>query len=187
MSKPFKTGLIIGNFYVVHKGHEYLIETGLKLCDRVLILVTDPENQNTPFPMETRIAMLRMIYKDNPCVIIRSIADIHNPNKCIYWEHNESCLKTSRNTTIYKAPEVKLFSHKDSKLLWQLACSNTYPWFDFQELKNAHCFSINPNVVPISKFDIYLALNDFQTWSELVNPKLYSMYDSLRQKLVETT
>lgn len=37
--KPYDVGLICGRFQTFHKGHESLVETGLKLCDRVLILI----------------------------------------------------------------------------------------------------------------------------------------------------
>jgi HTH-type transcriptional repressor of NAD biosynthesis genes len=36
--KRFNTGLIVGKFCPLHKGHEYLIETALKSCERVIII-----------------------------------------------------------------------------------------------------------------------------------------------------
>lgn len=38
-SKAYDCGMICGRFQTFHIGHESLVETGLKLCDRVLILV----------------------------------------------------------------------------------------------------------------------------------------------------
>lgn len=37
--KPYDVGFICGRFQTFHKGHEKLIETGLMLCDRLLILL----------------------------------------------------------------------------------------------------------------------------------------------------
>lgn len=37
--KPYDTGLICGRFQTFHKGHERLVESGLLLCDRLLILI----------------------------------------------------------------------------------------------------------------------------------------------------
>ncbi|MEP3891108.1 MAG: AAA family ATPase [Hellea sp.] len=34
----FKTGLIVGKFCPLHKGHQYLIETALKACERLVII-----------------------------------------------------------------------------------------------------------------------------------------------------
>ena len=39
MNKPYDSGLIVGRFQTFHKGHQRLVETGLTLCDRLLILV----------------------------------------------------------------------------------------------------------------------------------------------------
>lgn len=37
--KPYDVGLICGRFQTFHKGHEKLIDTGLLLCDRLLIFI----------------------------------------------------------------------------------------------------------------------------------------------------
>ena len=37
--KPYDSGVIVGRFQNLHKGHERLIDTGLLLCDRLLILI----------------------------------------------------------------------------------------------------------------------------------------------------
>lgn len=37
MNKPYDVGFICGRFQTFHKGHEKLVETGLMLCDRLLI------------------------------------------------------------------------------------------------------------------------------------------------------
>lgn len=39
MNKPYDVGFICGRFQTFHKGHEKLVETGLMLCDRLLILL----------------------------------------------------------------------------------------------------------------------------------------------------
>lgn len=36
--KPFRTGLIVGKFCPLHKGHEYLIETAEASCDRLILI-----------------------------------------------------------------------------------------------------------------------------------------------------
>jgi HTH-type transcriptional regulator, transcriptional repressor of NAD biosynthesis genes len=37
--KRYKNGLILGKFYPFHRGHEYLIREGLKICEHLTILV----------------------------------------------------------------------------------------------------------------------------------------------------
>ena len=47
MTKPYDVGLIVGRFQTLHKGHEKLIETGLMLCDRLLILIGSSQECGT--------------------------------------------------------------------------------------------------------------------------------------------
>ena len=52
----YDTGLIIGHFQTFHKGHQSLVDTGLQLCDRLLILVGSAQESGTernPFDINT--------------------------------------------------------------------------------------------------------------------------------------
>lgn len=67
MLRPYDCGLICGRFQTFHIGHESLVETGLKLCDRVLILVGSAQESGTernPYDVATRMDMLKAIYGD---------------------------------------------------------------------------------------------------------------------------
>ena len=73
MLKPYDCGLICGRFQTFHIGHESLVETGLKLCDRILILIGSAQECGTmrnPFNINTRTDMLKAIYGDEPNVMI---------------------------------------------------------------------------------------------------------------------
>ena len=45
--KPYDTGLVCGRFQTFHKGHERLVDTGLLLCDRLLILIGSAQECGT--------------------------------------------------------------------------------------------------------------------------------------------
>lgn len=47
MSKPYDVGMICGRFQTFHKGHEELVETAMRLCDRVLILIGSAQECGT--------------------------------------------------------------------------------------------------------------------------------------------
>ena len=67
MSKKFKLGFMVGRFQLLHKGHESLINEGLKLCDRFVILLGNSEEsrtKNNPFNFEERKEMIQKIYGD---------------------------------------------------------------------------------------------------------------------------
>ena len=34
--KKYKTGLVLGRFQTFHKGHEYIINKALEICDKVI-------------------------------------------------------------------------------------------------------------------------------------------------------
>ena len=65
MNKKFKLGFMVGRFQMLHKGHESLINEGLELCDRFVILLGNSEEsrtKNNPFTFEERKEMIKMIY-----------------------------------------------------------------------------------------------------------------------------
>ena len=47
MNKPYDVGFICGRFQTFHKGHEKLVETGLMLCDRLLIFIGSSQEDGT--------------------------------------------------------------------------------------------------------------------------------------------
>lgn len=64
---PFKLGMILGRFQHIHKGHEFMIDTALKVCDKVLLLVGSSQESGTernPFSLYTRMNLIRDIYHD---------------------------------------------------------------------------------------------------------------------------
>ena len=83
MNKPYDVGVICGRFQTFHIGHESLVDTALKLCDRVLILVGSSQECGTernPLNIDTRIRMLRAIYGDDNSIIIKGLSDLTNEN-----------------------------------------------------------------------------------------------------------
>ena len=43
----FKYGIIVGRFQHIHKGHQKLIEIGLRLCDKLLIFIGSANQENS--------------------------------------------------------------------------------------------------------------------------------------------
>lgn len=77
--KPYDVGLVCGRFQTFHKGHEKLVDTGLLLCDRLLILIGSAQESGTernPFNINTRTKILREIYGDRPEIMIYALSDM---------------------------------------------------------------------------------------------------------------
>lgn len=58
-----KTGLILGKFMPLHKGHMALIEFALKQCDELIVLVSASDDE--PIPGEVRYKWLEQTFKDD--------------------------------------------------------------------------------------------------------------------------
>lgn len=75
--EKFKLGFTVGRFQLVHKGHEQLIDFGLEMCEKFVVLVGSAQESRTkdnPFTFEERKEMLQTIYGDK--IIILPIVDI---------------------------------------------------------------------------------------------------------------
>lgn len=81
--KKYKNGLVLGKFYGLHIGHLYLIDTAIENCDIVHVIAC--HNKNQTIPDEIRVNALRLIYINNPNVIIHSMDDIDLP------QHDYEC------------------------------------------------------------------------------------------------
>lgn len=175
--KPYDIGLICGRFQTFHKGHERLVETGLMLCDRLLILIGSAQEYGTernPLNVNTRAKMLKEIYGDSPKIMIYGLSDLTNENDiCPEWGRY---LLDNVDRYIFKNPEVMIYGNDESRS----------EWFDKSDLKNTTELIINRLELPISATMIRaLMVNDNRKeWMKWVNPKLHKMYDELRRELM---
>lgn len=63
MEKKIKTGLIIGKFAPLHKGHQFLIESALGQVDRLIVLVYDV-SALTRVPVGVRMGWIKRLYPE---------------------------------------------------------------------------------------------------------------------------
>lgn len=175
--KPYDVGLICGRFQTFHKGHEKLFETGLLLCDRLLILVGSAQECGTernPFNVNTRTKMIKEVYGDNPNIMIYGLSDLtHEDDICIEWG---KYLLDNVDHYIYKNPDVMIYGNDESRS----------GWFDKKDLKNTTELIINRTELPISATMLrqLMVMDDRKEWMKLVNPRLHKMYDELRRELM---
>lgn len=177
MGNPYDVGFTIGRFQTPHIGHEKLFETGLKLCDRLLILVGSAQECGTernPFNIATRIKMLKTIYGDNPNIMIYGLSDLTNENDiCPEWG---KYLLENVDRYIYKNPDIMIYGNDESRS----------GWFDKKDLKNTTELIINRNELPISATMLrkLMVEDKRKEWMQYVNPRLHKMYDEIRSELL---
>lgn len=175
--KPYDVGLICGRFQTFHKGHERLVDTGLMLCDRLLILIGSSQECGTernPLNINTRTKMLKMVYGDNPNIMIYGLPDLSNEND-IRPEWGKYLLENA-DRYIFKNPEIMIYGNDESRTAW----------FDKKDLKNTTELIINRSELPISATMLrqYMVEDNRKAWMQHVNPKLHKMYDELRSELM---
>lgn len=176
MNKAYDTGLLVGRFQTFHKGHQKLVETGLMLCDRLLVLIGSSQECGTernPLNINTRTEMLRTVYPTER-VMIYSIPDLSNEND-IRPEWGEYLMQAV-DRYIYKAPELMIYGNDDSRS----------KWFSKDAIINTSEFIVNRGAIPISATMLreLMVKNDRKEWMKWVDPKLHKMYDRLRNELM---
>jgi len=175
--KPYDVGLVCGRFQTFHKGHEKLVDTGLLLCDRLLILIGSAQESGTernPFNINTRTKILREIYGDRPEIMIYALSDMTDENDiCPEWGRY---LLNNVDRYIYKNPELMIYGNDESRS----------GWFDKKDLANTAELIVNRQDLPISATMVReaMAKDDRKKWMSLVNLRLHKMYDVLRAELM---
>ena len=78
----YEKGVIIGKFYPLHKGHQYLIETAIKNSEHLYIIICTKESEK-PNP-STRLKWMKELY-NRPNITVKHIVDIYDQNDSELW------------------------------------------------------------------------------------------------------
>ena len=174
----YDSGLIVGRFQTFHKGHQSLVDAGLSLCDRILILIGSAQESGTernPFNIATRIDVIRSVYEDNKRVSVYALPDLtHEDVLSSEWGRY---LLDQVDRYIYKAPELMIYGNDEARSRW----------FDVEDIKDTAEFIIPRSRLPISATMLrdMMVRDERREWMKWVNPKLHKMYDRLRAELME--
>lgn len=176
MNRPYDSGLIVGRFQTFHKGHQRLVETGLTLCDRLLILVGSAQECGTvrnPLNIQTRIDMIRTVY-DTDRIMIYGLSDMTDEND-IRPEWGRYLLGNV-DRYLYKAPELMIYGNDESRSRW----------FDVEDIKDTSEFIVNRGSLPISATMLrtMMVQDNRKDWMQWVDSRLHKMYDRIRTELM---
>lgn len=171
--KQFEKGLVLGRFQMLHKGHEYIIEKAIDLCDEVLVLIGSSDKSKTienPFDYQTREVMLKTVYGDK--IKVAPLPDLGVGNVPAWGEYvleNAIKLNGFPNCIIY-GDESKCDTWFDSNLKEKIAFIKV----------SRDDIKINASILRQYMYD-----NEYNKWKEFINPLLYKYYSTLRIKLME--
>ena len=169
MDKPYKLGILVGRFQTIHAGHEKMVNTALQLCEQVGIFVGSSQEALTsknPFSYEIREEMLHAVFGD--AIRVYPLPDIGVGNNSRWGEY------VLRNVLerFGMMPDL-LVSGKESRRL---------DWFDgVSGLAISELYI--PKTIDISATQMrqFFLRDDFESWKNRTNPKLWSKYPELRQ------
>ena len=77
MYKKFKLGFMVGRMQPIHKGHQQLIDLGLELCEKFVILLgssNESRTKSNPLTFTERYELIKKIYRNK--VEVYPIVDI---------------------------------------------------------------------------------------------------------------
>ena len=173
----YNYGLIIGRFQTVHRGHEFLIRRGLKLCNKVIVYVgsaQESETKTNPYDFQTRKEMLIEIfnkeYKQGR-LLIAPLNDIDVGN-------NDAWGRYVLDRCVYDfsvLPDLYITGCEKERSSW--FTNEIAPHMD--ELR------LTRHNIEICASDCRTALLEgkYDEWKLMVPEKLYKLYNNLKEKL----
>jgi HTH-type transcriptional repressor of NAD biosynthesis genes len=75
----FRTGLVVGKFHPLHRGHQLVIQTALAACDHVFVVMTALPGDHPPGPV--RLGWIRELYPRVTAILLPGSTPNY-PNEC---------------------------------------------------------------------------------------------------------
>ena len=172
-NKPYRLGITVGRFQTFHKGHQYMIDKALAICERVGIFIGSSQESGTeknPFTYETREGLLKKIYGDR--VSVFPLPDIGVGNNSAWGDY----VIDNVIFRLGEAPDL-LVSGKESRRI---------DWFDsVKGLTIAELYV--PRIIEISasRMREYFLTGDEATWRQYSDPALWVEFGTLREAVVK--
>ena len=170
--KEFKLGLVLGRFQIFHKGHESIIDTAIKNCEKVLIFIGSSDKSNTyqnPFDYEFRKEVIKRIYNDEN-IIIAPLPDLGVGNVPLWGKYvMDNAIK------IVGMPDCIIYGIEDKCETW------------YKDYQNLAYIKVDRNDIDISstKLKEIIINDDYDNYLKYVNPKIIDYYDVIKNKLKE--
>lgn len=91
MRKKYSIGLVIGRFQPFHKGHKFLIEEALKICDKIYIGIgsSNKSDEKNPYSAKDRMSHIKKFLKEEHLEerVIKVLKLYDNPDDDVWFEN----------------------------------------------------------------------------------------------------
>lgn len=172
--KAYDLGIMVGRFQTLHTGHQYMIDKGLEICDRVGIFVGSSQESGTyknPFSYEIREGLLKTLYGDR--ISVYPLPDIGVGNNSKWGDY----VLKNVSERFGRAPDL-LISGKEERRL---------DWFDSAE---GLCISelYVPKTIDISasRMRQFFIDGDIEDWKKYTDPKIWDRYEQLKEAVINS-
>ena len=172
---PYRTGLIVGRFQMIHTGHTDMIRQALRLCGEVCVLVGSAQEQGTeknPFSYEQRREMLKNVFPEEN-VHVFPLPDAGLGNNALWGDH----LLKKAEEYMGRMPDLAVSGREERREGW------------FSGERGAALTELRvPKRVPVSatRMRALLTENDREGWRAFAPSALWDRYDFLRETVLGT-
>ena len=169
MSKPYQLGITVGRFQAFHKGHQYMIDKAVALCESVGVFIGSSQESGTvknPFSYETRERLLKKIYGD--AIRVYPLPDIGVGNNSRWGDYVIDNVVAQCG----EKPDL-LVSGKEIRRI---------DWFDsVKSLTIAELYV--PKIIDISATQMraFFLTGDVESWRTYTDPALWDEFDTLKR------
>jgi len=164
-----KIGVLVGRFQILHKGHEKVINEGLKHCSTLIIFIGSSQESRTarnPFTYWERLQMIRTIYPNGKRVVVAPLPDMTN-EKDISPEWGKYVLRHIEEL-IDRKPDVIIYGNEESR----------NDWFAPEDVEGILEIKVPRPVNAISATEIRKELIEGNAaWFDKVDPHLADYYE----------
>lgn len=179
----YNYGLIVGRFHTFTKGHENLVNNALKVCKKVLIFVGSAQEHGTlknPLKVETRIKIIKTIYKDNPNVIVVPLNDLTKERKdANNTKWGDYLLENARNI-LGENPDCMILGLASDEVV------RINGWFDIDSIENINFLLVPRSSTSISGTEVrnFMINENINEWKKWTNERIHYMYNEIREELL---
>jgi hypothetical protein len=187
MKKPYRLAICSGRYQHIHKIHEFMINTGLDVAERVIVFIGEAEKNrtaNNPFTWMERKELIELIFdkevNDGKLVVYPLTGlgefNMHVSEWCNYACENAHAIMGIKPDLIIEGPDKRAMSFfKPGDMDY------------ISELVIAEGIIDNGQYLKFRGTEIrkYLLFGDFNIWKNYVNEKLWDKFSKLRKILIE--
>ena len=167
------TGVVLGRFQPLHKGHQLIIDKSLKECSKVVILISSSQESRTyknPLTFLERKKLIELVY---PNITILPLKDLGVGNNCLWGDYIVNFLKE------HNVDMDAFYTGEEERRL---------NWFDNYNKPNFKIVSLSKKEVNISASlirDMIISSN-YDELSKYVDSRIISDLLSYRDIFIES-